>query len=180
MFKLFIFLMGIISRYNVYSQESCIGDIDNNLNVDVNDLLNVLSNFNNQGDIIEDIDNNGIVDVNDLLIVLSNYGNSCNDIPVVSQCLLGDDCGGQIWNECGTSCPLICGTEEPMLCNMMCNVGYQCPSNMWWDNNIRNCVSLNDCSIDNTLPPDIAIGRPYLKETNNIISDIIYEKNDWN
>ena len=197
MFKLVTFMLGIFSSYNnVYSQELCLGDIDNNLSVDVNDLLGVLSNFHAQGDnILEDIDMNGSVDVNDILGVLSNYGNDCSDeplpdeplvispapiIPVLPACVLGDDCGGQVWTECGTSCPPICGSPEPMICNMMCNVGYQCPHGLWWDNDTGNCVSLESCSEPLILPPDIAIGRPFIKETKNIVSDIVYEKNDWN
>ena len=183
MFKLITFVMGFfLSCNNVYSQELCVGDIDNNLTVDVNDLLGVLSNFGLEGDIIEDIDMNGQVDVNDILGVLSNYGTECNAEPLPTEptCVLGDDCGGQAWTECGTSCPPICGSPEPMICNMMCNVGYQCPQGQWWDNDTGNCVDPESCSEIFVLPPDIAIGRPFLKETKNIVSDIVYEKNDWN
>ena len=192
MFKLVTFMLGIFSSYNnVYSQELCVGDIDNNLIVDVDDLLGVLSNFHAQGDnILEDIDNNLIVDVNDILLVLSNFGTECNNVvypedpipidPLEPTCVLGDDCGDQVWTECGTSCPPICGSPEPMICNMMCNIGYQCPQGLWWDNDTGNCVSLESCSEPLILPPYIAIGRPFLKETKNIVSDIVYEKNDWN
>ena len=186
MFKLITFVMGIFSQYdNIYSQELCLGDIDNNLSVDVNDLLGVLSNFGLEGDIIEDIDMNGVVDVNDILGVLSNYGTDCNievypDDLVEPHCVLGDDCGGQVWTECGTSCPPICGSPDPTMCNMMCNVGYQCPHNLWWDNDTNNCVSVQSCTDTVTLPPDIAIGRPFLKETKNIIANFVYENNDWN
>lgn len=185
MFKLFTFFMGIFSQYNnIYSQEICVGDIDNNLSVDVNDLLGVLSNFGSEGDIIEDIDMNGVVDVNDLLGILSNYGTECNALiihePVETNCVLGDDCGNQIWTDCGTSCPPICGSQEPTMCNMMCNVGYQCPHDLWWDNDTGNCVSSESCSETFILPPDIAIGRPFIKNNSNIHSLIVYEKNDWN
>ena len=190
MFKLFAFVMSIFSQHdNIYSQELCLGDIDNNLSVDVNDLLGVLSNFGSEGDIIEDIDMNGQVDVNDILGVLSNYGTECNNEPypedplidpVETNCVLGDDCGDQVWTDCGTSCPPICGSPEPMMCNMMCNVGYQCPHGLWWDGETGNCVDPESCSEIFVLPPDIAIGRPFMKETKNIISDIVYEKNDWN
>jgi|TARA_B110000046_G_scaffold15505_1_gene14840 hypothetical protein len=183
MFKLITFVMGIFSQYdNIYSQELCLGDIDNDLLVDVNDLLGVLSNFGMGGDIIEDIDMNGQVDVNDILSVLSNYGTECNNViyPEDPDCVLGNDCGNQIWTECGTSCPLICGSPEPMICNMMCNVGYQCPHNLWWDGETGNCVDPESCSDTLTLPPDIAIGRPFMKETKNIIANFVYENNDWN
>ena len=199
MFKLITFVMGFfLSCNNISSQDVCLGDIDNNLSVDVNDLLGVLSNFGLEGDIIEDIDMNGQVDVNDILGVLSNYGTECNNVvypedPIIipeplpteplpnePTCVLGDDCGNQVWTECGTSCPPICGSPEPMICNMMCNVGYQCPQGQWWDNDTGNCVDPESCSEIFILPPDIAIGRPFLKETKNIVSDIVYEKNDWN
>lgn len=42
-------------------------------------------------------------------------------------CALHSDCGGQLWNECGTSCPLICGVARASVCNMMCNAQYECP-----------------------------------------------------
>ena len=191
MLKLITIAMSFFSQYeNIYSQEQCIGDTDNNLTVDVNDLLGVLSNFGLEGDIIEDIDMNGQVDVNDILGVLSNYGTECNAVvypedplpiePVEPTCVLGDDCGNQVWTDCGTSCPPICGSPEPMMCNMMCNVGYQCPQGLWWDGETGNCVDPESCSEIFVLPPGIAIGRPFIKETKNIISDIVYENNDWN
>jgi hypothetical protein len=184
MLKLITIIMSFFSQYeNIYSQELCIGDTDNNLTVDVNDLLGVLSNFGLEGDIIEDIDMNGSVDVNDILLVLSNFGTECNHedpLPIEPTCVLGNDCGNQVWTECGTSCPAICGSPEPMICNMMCNVGYQCPHGLWWDGDTGNCVSLESCSEIFVLPPDIAIGRPFIKETKNIVSDIVYRKNDWN
>jgi hypothetical protein len=187
MSKLLTFFVGVTNMFQpINSQAPCLGDIDNNLSVDVNDLLGVLSNFGLEGDISEDIDNNLSVDVNDILIVLSNYGTECNDEPILTDpldptCVLGDDCGGQVWSECGTSCPPICGSPEPMMCNMMCNAGYQCPGDrQWWDNDTGNCVNAESCSEIFILPPGVAIGRPFLKETKNIISDIVYEKNDWN
>jgi len=189
MTKLFVFFAGVTNMFQpINSQAPCLGDIDNNLTVDVNDLLGVLSNFGLEGVIHEDIDMNGSVDVNDILLVLSNYGTECNNVvypedplPIEHTCVLGDDCGDQIWTECGTSCPPICGSPEPMICNMMCNVGYQCPHGLWWDGDTGNCVDPEYCSNELVnLPPDIAIGRPFIKETKNIVSDIVYEKNDWN
>ena len=185
MSKLFAFFVSVTNMFQpINSQVSCLGDIDNNLSVDVNDLLGVLSNFGMQGVIHEDIDMNGQVDVNDILLVLSNFGMDCTSEPSsdepLPECVLGDDCGNQVWTECGTSCPPICGSPEPMICNMMCNVGSQCPHGLWWDGDTGNCVSLESCSEPLILPPDIAIGRPFMKETKNILSDIVYENNDWN
>ena len=66
-----------------------------------------------------------------------------------------------------------------MICNMMCNVGYQCPSNMWWSDTHKMCVESSECSDEvNALPPDIAIGRPYI-DYKNIKSVIKNELNDW-
>lgn len=190
MSKFFVFFASVTNMFQtIDSQAPCLGDIDNNLSVDVNDLLGILSNFGMEGVIREDIDMNGSVDVNDILLVLSNFGMDCSVEPLpdeplpdehLPECVLGDDCGDQVWTECGTSCPPICGSPEPMICNMMCNVGYQCPHGLWWDGDTGNCVSLESCSEPLILPPDIAIGRPFLKETKNILSDIVYEKNDWN
>lgn len=164
MFKSFTFLIGIFSQYNnIYSQDVCLGDIDNNLSVDVNDLLGVLSNFGSDCN-------------NDPLIIPEPLPTE----PIETNCVLGDDCGNQVWTECGTSCPPICGSPEPMMCNMVCNVGYQCPQGLWWDGDTGNCVLPESCSEPVSLPPDIAIGRPFIKETKNIISDIVYDKNDWN
>ena len=176
MMKFFYGLFGFFTFMNVNRQEICIGDIDSNNIVDVNDLLGILSRFSETGDLIEDIDHNEIVDVNDILLTLSNYGENCNNDEIT--CNLNEDCGGQIWTECGSSCPLICSEPEPMICNEMCNIGYQCPSNMWWDNETKECVEYDNCSIQ--LPPDIAIGRPYITNNKNSLSKSINIVNDWN
>jgi hypothetical protein len=158
---------------NVTSQDICMGDIDNNMLIDVNDLLSVLSRFNEVGDLIEDIDDSGSVDVNDILTTLANFGTACNDnIPT---CSMGSHCGGQEWTDCGTSCPLICDSPEPMMCNMMCNQGYQCPQSQWWSPDTSSCV--DSCAI--TLPPGIAIGRPFLSKDEKMLSESIQVLNDW-
>ena len=177
----------LVSTTSVFSQ--CLSDTNNDNIVDVNDLLNILSSFGTN-DSFSDINNDAIVDVNDLLIVLGSFGEVCNcsccpdgalclvaDPPCCDDniCNLGDNCGDQIWYECGTSCPLICGEPQQLICNMMCNVGYQCPSNLWWDNIQHQCVDISGCE---SLPPDIAIGRPYI-ENKSITSNILYILNDW-
>lgn len=138
-------------------------------------LITLLGITNAQETCTGDVNNDFTVDVNDLLLTLSNFGQNCNDIPNVA-CIMGDDCGGQIWNECGTSCPLICGEPEPLGCNMMCNVGYQCPGNLWWDRDNGNCVENIGCPVD--LPPDIAIGRPFIDKY-IVMSERLNIKNDW-
>lgn len=170
---------------NTTSQEICLGDVDDNLIVDVNDLLGVLSQFSQGGDLVEDIDMSGTVDVNDILMTLSNFGTDCNDVLVTEPeipCILGGTigCGGQLWTECGTSCPPLCGSPEPMMCNMMCNVGFQCPNNLWWDDMTNTCVDRDMCQEVISLPPDIAIGRPFLKKNENQVAVPIESDNDWN
>jgi hypothetical protein len=177
-------IMSVFSNItNTTSQDLCLGDVDDNLIVDVNDLLGVLSQFSQEGDLVEDIDMSGSVDVNDILMTLSNFGTDCNDVPVTEPeipCVLGDECGGQVWNECGTSCPPLCGSPEPMMCNMMCNVGFQCPNSLWWDDVTNTCVEREMCQEVKSLPPDIAIGRPFLKKNENQVAVPIESDNDWN
>ena len=72
-------------------------------------------------------------------------------------CAMGADCGGQVWNECGTSCPFICGVPPPMMCNAMCNAAYQCPGAMCFNEATGMCQE--DSGV---LPPDMAAGRPFL------------------
>lgn len=82
-------------------------------------------------------------------------------------CALGSNCGGQEWNDCGSSCPLVCGQMIGM-CNMMCNAAYQCPSvsrcgAQHFDDVIGQCVCNTECTNGATaLPPGMAIGRPFL------------------
>tara|TARA_B100000768_G_C11094185_1_gene296269 strand:- start:172 stop:717 length:546 start_codon:yes stop_codon:yes gene_type:complete len=174
------FLLSIFSLFSfVTGQQVCVGDIDGNGSVDVNDLLGVLTRFSESGDLNEDINDDGLVDVNDILILLSNYGQTLcnNDNNDNMICNLGQECGGQLWTDCGTSCPLICSEPEIMMCNMMCNAEYQCPSNLWWDREINNCVEQTDCTI--SLPPDIAIGRPYINNNKNSVSGCIDSDSDW-
>ena len=161
--------------YFVNSQYVCIGDINGDNVVDVNDLLGVLTRFSESGDLNEDINDDGVVDVNDILILLSNYGGICNSGDII--CNRGEECGGQVWTDCGTSCPLICSEPEIIMCNGMCNAEYQCPSNLWWDRETNNCVEQNDCTI--SLPPDIAIGRPYINDNKNSVSGCITGESDW-
>jgi len=162
-----------------FSQDSCRSDTNGDGLVNVGDLLNILSDFstmNLQSDVNEDL----IVDVNDLLIVLNDFGGECNVPCCDEECSLGQDCGNQIWQECGTSCPLMCGQIEPMMCNMMCNVGFQCPNSLWWDDVTNTCVEREMCQEVISLPPDIAIGRPFLKKNENQVAVPIESDNDWN
>ena len=77
-------------------------------------------------------------------------------------CTQGTDCGGQVWNDCGTSCPALCGEPPMMMCNMMCNAAFQCPNALSWDGVVGACVSADDCTTQFVLPPGMAIGRPFL------------------
>ena len=190
----------ILTLFNLFtssfSQDICRSDTNGDGLVNVGDLLNILSDFsttNLQSDVNED----SIVDVNDLLIVLNDFGEECGcqccpigaecfapDPPCCAipccdeECSLGQNCGNQVWQDCGTSCPLICGQIEPMICNMMCNVGYQCNNGLWWDDETKMCVENTDCSDQIELPPDIAIGRPFI-DKKLLLSESIGELNDW-
>ncbi len=178
--------MTLFSLINAsYSQ--CIGDTNSDNIVDVNDVLNILSSYGQYNDVYSD----SIVDVNDLLLVLSRFSETCETCvccPAGAQCLvpdpvccneaceIGDNCGGQVWSDCGTSCPLVCGNAAPTMCNMMCNSVYQCPSNLWWDDTNKLCVVGNDCQDE--LPPGIAIGRPYIDKV--VVQSCVTESNgDW-
>lgn len=154
--------------------------------IDVNDLLGVLSGFGSDGTDGSDVNADGIVDVNDLLGVLSDFGGtpSCTSVSEpapaectgccprgaacfapdppccaqqASSCAQGADCGGQVWTDCGTSCPYICGSPPPQMCNAMCNAEYQCPGAMCFDEATGTCQEEGS-----TLPPGIAPGRPFL------------------
>ncbi len=54
----------------------CLGDADNDGDVDFDDILSVLANFGGSGP-DGDADDNGIVDFNDTLTVLANFGAVC-------------------------------------------------------------------------------------------------------
>ena len=43
-------------------------------------------------------------------------------------CAQGEDCGGQVWTDCGSACPEVCGAETAMMCTMNCVAEYQCPA----------------------------------------------------
>jgi len=50
----------------------------------------------------------------------------------------------QVWNDCGTQCPLICGEPEPWGCTYGCEVGCQCPAGQWKRAD-GSCVTNCDC-----------------------------------
>jgi len=45
----------------------------------------------------------------------------------------------QVWDECGTACPLKCGQPKPEMCILPCKEGCQCPKN-WWQKDDGTCV----------------------------------------
>ena len=70
------------------------------------------------------------------------------------------DCGGQVYTECGSSCPRVCG--QPMgACNMMCWQGFACPSGLAFN------TETGQCEDDSCVPSGggggmIGIGRPFM------------------
>ena len=59
---------------NLAGEEHCHGDIDDDHDVDVSDLLAVIENWGPCPDCSADIDGNGVVEVDDLLELLSEFG----------------------------------------------------------------------------------------------------------
>eukprot|EP01052_Picozoa_sp_SAG31_P044849 SAG31_NODE_7970_length_1552_cov_1.160358_1_plen_145_part_00 len=92
----------------------------------------------------------------DILATLSAFGTSCtvsggdSGGGAVEQCALGEDCGGQVWNDCGTACPLLCGELAPQFCVEVCNSVYQCPNGE--PDRSRRCA---DCA-----PPHVHLRIP--------------------
>jgi hypothetical protein len=161
--------VSIAEEFAAGAAGGCGSDINSDGVIDVNDLLGVLSGFGGDGTDGSDINLDGVVDVNDLLGVLSDFGgvSSCSSAAPAPAptpapaCAMSADCGGQVWNDCGTSCPAICGEPAPMMCNMMCNAAYQCPSGECWDEASGSCMAGGGGG-GGTLPPGIAPGRPFL------------------
>ena len=113
----------------------------------------MLSAFGSDGADGEDVDGDGTVNVNDLLQLLSAFGS--DDCAAGGgggePCAQGEDCGGQERTECGTACPSICGEAPAAFCVRMCVIGFQCPSNLFWDpgtNGAGSCVAEADARID--------------------------------
>jgi hypothetical protein len=164
---------------------------DGDGNVNVNDLLNLLSGFGGT-DPGTDVNGDGLVDVNDLLQLLSAFGTTnCASGGggaggAAAPCGYGEDCGGQQFTECGTMCPPTCGVGEMMICNMMCYNGFQCRDSMW-DENANGvgsgaCVALADCSVPMPeLPPGMVDGRPFLSTKELPMYSLAIEQavSDW-
>lgn len=80
---------------------SCIGDFDNNAEVDVSDLLLVIQQWGACKDSCDaDLTHDGVVSVNDLLILIGAWG-PCNNNPTTGACLFIDaTCTISIEKEC--------------------------------------------------------------------------------
>jgi len=78
-----------------------------------------------------------------------------------SSCAMGEECGGQVANECGSACPAACDAEDSF-CASVCVNGFFCPNGQTWDVGVSSCVSPEDCSVGGgDLPPGVAMGRPF-------------------
>lgn len=115
----------------------------------VNDLLSLLSDFGGAGNDGSDVNSDGNVDVNDLLQLLSSFGADC-----ALACAQGEDCGGQVWNDCGSMCPPTCGAQRGIPCPEMCQAQFQCPNGLLFDP-VGQCVESAACSVQwvGELPP---------------------------
>jgi len=63
-------------------------------------------------------------------------------------CVQGADCGGQVWTDCGSACPLICGQPASEACIMLCKAEYQCNSKCF-NEQTGQCEN----NVPSTLPP---------------------------
>ena len=72
--------------------------------------------------------------------LLSAFGSTCEAEPAAAPaCAQGDDCGGQVWTDCGSSCPSMCGTPDADFCNEMCNAEFQCPNGQCFNDATGAC-----------------------------------------
>ncbi len=70
--------MGWVNCDEVTCDQDCIGDLDGDGTIGVDDLLQMLSAYGVAcGACPEDLDGSGVVDVDDLLQLLSVYGTDC-------------------------------------------------------------------------------------------------------
>ena len=70
--------MGWVSCDEVNCDQGCIGDLDGDGTIGVDDLLQLLGVYGVAcGDCPEDLDGSGVVDIDDLLQLLSVYGTDC-------------------------------------------------------------------------------------------------------
>ena len=179
-------LLGILSDFGGAAGAS---DINDDGAVDVNDLLGVLSNFGavcGVGGVAGGSDGTELVNCcgggsscgfqhcpalgagQDGCVQPwampngMNFDTDCATDAAAVSCVQGTDCGGQVWNDCGTSCPALCGEPPMQMCNMMCNAAFQCPRALSWDAEVGACVAADDCTVQFVLPPGMAIGRPFL------------------
>jgi hypothetical protein len=57
--------------------DACLGDLDNDAFIGVNDVLLLLSDFGCTNNCNSDLDDDGVVAVNDVLLMLGAFGTSC-------------------------------------------------------------------------------------------------------
>jgi len=96
-----------------------------------------------------------------------------------SDCVQGADCGGQEWNDCGTSCPSICGSPAAQFCNFACNAEYQCTDGQFFDGVTGTCEGEGDCTEQFSLPPGVAMGRPFSVQSALLTATIEECTSDW-
>jgi hypothetical protein len=88
-----------------------------------------------------------------LLLVTATL--SCFDIGARAQqdCVQGADCGGQVWTDCGSSCPLICGQPPADMCMEMCQSEYQCSAGTCFNDRTGTCVNDEGAAPSDPAPP---------------------------
>lgn len=59
----------------------------------------------------------------------------------VKPCVQGDECGGQVWTDCGSACPRLCGQPEPVMCVTVCTPEAQCGNAECFDETTGRCAN---------------------------------------
>ena len=62
------------------------------------------------------------------------------------ECTQGAGCGGQVWSDCGTACPLVCGQPAAEMCTENCVAEYQCPSGQCFNDRTGACAAVEECT----------------------------------
>ena len=104
-----------------------------------------------------------------------------------ARCQAGADCGGQVWNDCGSPCPLLCGSPAPSSCIESCQAGFQCPNGQWHDIDAGGvCVDSESACANGAveLPPGVGVGRPFTMlapatKGLPIVAAIVERVSDW-
>jgi plastocyanin len=172
---------------------ACPTDLNNDGMVNVNDVLQIMSQFGRVSS--ADLTGDGIVDVSDVLEMLTAFGSTCAGTapppppcdnsspqwnPSENTCCPGD----QVFSECAAAegCRPVCGREAGQICNFMCYQACVCPENGSWDQAANRCAATPDLCTGGgggDLPPGVAIGRPFVVKEQAATAELFEVASDW-